>query len=640
MLTRFLSRLRRVAPVTRPIQNVRPRPLNLEALEAREVPALIYALQGGLVGGMAGANGNVLLRFDSATPGTVIASTAITGLGAGETLQGIDFRPRTGQLVGITFPTTGAAPQAAKTYTINPLTGVATLVGTSAAITGGTNDVSGDIDFNPTVDRIRYVAGDGTLTANARLNPNNGALVANDTAVTPTTAVLIGAAYDRNTDRQSAANIATTLYVIDRATNTLGTLGSVNSTPNSPNGGVFTPIGPLGITLSTTGEGGFDIVEAVGAASAANNNGLGVAYAALTVGTTTGLYTINLTTGAATLVGNIGAGNPEVFDIAVVPEGVVVVGSGLGANGDVRLLDPVTGANRLSSAILPFQGFLGGVRVAAGDVNGDGVPDAIVTAIQAPNGHVKVFDGTNGAEIRSFFTFQGYSGSVNIAAGDVNGDGFADVIVVANGIPGVTTSINGHTKVFSGRDGAQLASFFAYANFNGNVTVAAADFDNDGLDEVVTSAAINGHTRVFNAATAALFTSASLPNFQNSFLAFAPYLGDVSVAAGDINGDGTPDLVLGSGAGVRFNVRAVNGRDGSQISSFFVDFNNNAAFTGGGRVGLSDFNRDGLFDLIATPGVGTAATAVAFNPLNAQLLGSFPAFANFQGGATVGGARF
>lgn len=619
MLTRLLSHLRRTAPVARPLTKARTRALSLEALEAREVPAIIYALNAT----------NQLLRLDSATPGTIISTTTVTGLGANESLQGIDFRPRTGQLYGSTVPTGSVAPQIVKTYVINPTTGVATFIGATAATVPGVGDVAGGYDFNPTVDRIRYV---NENEANVRLNPNNGALAGADTNVTPPTAQIIGAAYDRNTDRAGTSPIKTTLYVIDRSTGMLATLGGIDGNP-SPNGGVLTPIGSLGVTLAAGFEGGFDILESPNAPSALNNNGLGVAYAALTVGTTTGLYAINLTTGAATLIGALGAGTAEIYSLAAVPDGTVVVGSGLGANGDVRLLDPTTGAVRVGP-IVPFAGFKGGVRVASGDVNGDGVPDAIVTAIEAGNGHVKVFDGTTGAQltsaIGSFFSFQGFAGSVNVAAGDVNGDGYADVIVVADGA-------NGHTKVFSGFDGTLLGSFFAYTGFLGNVTVSAGDFDHNGFYEIVTTAAINGHTKVFNADGTA-FTSTAVPNFQNSFFAFSPYLGNVSVAVGDVNGDGVPDFVLSSGAGVALNVRAVSGANGVTLSSFIVN-NFGNAYTGGGSVGVADFNHDGLYDIIVTPNSGTQATVVAFDILG-ETLGSYPAFANFQGGASVSGIRF
>src|SRR5207244_983077 len=113
----------------------------------------------------------------------------------------------------------------------------------------------------------------------------------------------------------------------------------------------------------------------------------------------------------------------------------------------------------------------GGVNVAVGDVNGDGFADIIIGADAGGGPNVSVFSGKNGSRLLSFFAYDpNFTGGVRVAAGDVNGDGKADVVCGAGpgGGPNVT--------VFSGADGSLLASFFTLdPNFTAGIYVAAAD---------------------------------------------------------------------------------------------------------------------------------------------------------------------
>jgi hypothetical protein len=256
---------------------------------------------------MIATDGTSLVRFDSTTPGTVTGPVLVTGLQPAETLIGIDYRPATGQLYGL--GSTG------RVYTINPTTGVATLVGSGPAFTP--TGTSFGMDFNPTVDRIRVVSNN---EENLRINPNTGAradVPTNDTSLNPAGDV-VAAAYDRN---DSDTGTATTLYGIDYVSGQLVIIGGLNGTP-SPNGGAVTNIGGLGVSIDN-GNVGFDIAPPVTG---------GTAFASMTVGGTTGLYAISLATGSTSPLGNIGTGATPYSGLAVVLGGNFIVNTNADAS--------------------------------------------------------------------------------------------------------------------------------------------------------------------------------------------------------------------------------------------------------------------------------------------------------------------
>src|SRR5690606_12171004 len=121
-----------------------------------------------------------------------------------------------------------------------------------------------------------------------------------------------------------------------------------------------------------------------------------------------------------------------------------------------------TETRTLSRTFSPFgSDFTGGVKVASADVTGDGVADIIAAAGPGGGPHVVVYDGATGAPLPgplgSFFAFDlSFRGGVEVAAGDVNGDNRADVVVAAS--PGGGP----HVKVYSGYTGEVMHSFFAF----------------------------------------------------------------------------------------------------------------------------------------------------------------------------------
>ena len=259
------------------------------------VAALLTLLLGPLVLGCSRAEAEVLIgltstgnlvTFDSGTPGTINSSLSITGLG-GDTLLGIDRRPANGLLY--------ALGDSSRVYTINTTTGLATAVG-AAPFSPALSGTAFGFDFNPVPDRIRVVSTD---TSDFRLNPNDGTLAGTDTLLNYAagdsgaglTPRIVGSAYSNNFDGTGV----TTLFGIDSNRDVLVIQGGPNGVP-SPNGGVLTTIG-AGLGFNTSDLVGFDI------------SGLtDIAFASLVppTGGPAELFPIDLTTGAATLVGTIG----------------------------------------------------------------------------------------------------------------------------------------------------------------------------------------------------------------------------------------------------------------------------------------------------------------------------------------------
>jgi hypothetical protein len=246
--------------------------------------------------GVTGAN--ELVRFDSLRPDLLLGTTAITGLEPGEQILGIDARPANGRLFGL--------GSTSRLYTIDTRTGAATQVGFPFDIP--LDGTAFGFDFNPVSDRIRIVSDTGQ---NFRVNPDTAAQIDShpdidgvqlDGELHPPGTV-VGSAYTN----AFAGALKTTLFGINAATDRLVRQGGPDGSP-SPSGGAITSIGLLGV--DTTSMVGFDIspIDATAFASLT-----------LTVGGTSGLYTIDLGSGAATSLGVIGA--QPIRGIAIAPPG-------------------------------------------------------------------------------------------------------------------------------------------------------------------------------------------------------------------------------------------------------------------------------------------------------------------------------
>ena len=256
-----------------------------------------------------------------------------------------------------------------------------------------------------------------------------------------------------------------------------------------------------------------------------------------------------------------------------------------------------------------------GSSVAVGDINGDGKGDVAVGAVFenvgpiSDAGRVYVISGAGGSLLLTLDTpnprANGTFGS-SVAVGDVNGDGKGDIAV---GAPG--EDMGGRVYVFSGTDGSLLRTLNTpNPRWGGAVfgrCVAVGDVNGDGKKDIAVGSASefvggipSGRAYVFSGADGSVLLTLDTPNPQ----AYAGF--GSSVAVGDVNGDGGPDIAVGAideiVGGVRNAGRAYvfSGADGSLL--FTLDTPNlppdPAAWVYfGSSLAVGDVNGDGKGDI-------------------------------------------
>ena len=337
-----------------------------------------------------------------------------------------------------------------------------------------------------------------------------------------------------------------------------------------------------------------------------------------------------LVEGASITVGNTvftisykgGTGNDVVLTVSsivnpVLPPNFSATGVDFGG-GSVVQINYTNGTNLSFYAY--SSAYTGGVRVAIGDVNGDGYADLITGTGVGGGPHIKVFDlrGGQPVTIASFFAFEPtFMGGVYVATGDINADGYADVIVGAGQTGGP------RVKVFNGAAGyaintiAPAMDFFAYdPSFTGGVTVSAGNRDTQQeSDEVITGAGVGGgpNIRSFNAAGQLI----------DNFFAFSTGItSGIFIAAGYVDSDGTADIIAGTGFGTTTQVAAFFSTGARPTALPFTN-----VFIGGARVGVvvNSLGQE-AFAAAAGPGGGpqvnifdsslaTIDSYIAINPL-------------------------
>ncbi len=241
-----------------------------------------------------------LLTIHAGQPTKVLKRVRLSGLAAGDTLVGMDYRVAKGVLF--------ALGSSGRLYTVDTTSGALSAVSKAPAVA-----LQGDafgMDFNPVADRVRVMGSSGQ---NLRLHPETGALAATDPAPayalsdprvgTKPEVLAAGYTYNKKDDK------LTTNYAIDRNGGYLVTMGSAEGAQPvvSFNTGQLFTVGPIGVAGMV--DASMDIADVSGAAFAAIR---------LKSHATTRLYSLDLRTGKGSFIGTIGDG-AKVLGIAVEP---------------------------------------------------------------------------------------------------------------------------------------------------------------------------------------------------------------------------------------------------------------------------------------------------------------------------------
>lgn len=252
---------------------------------------------------------------------------------------------------------------------------------------------------------------------------------------------------------------------------------------------------------------------------------------------------------------------------------------------EVRAFDTLSG-NRITNFLAYSRQYGGGVAVDSGNLVGDAQAEIVTVSRFGGRTHVRGFTNDGQFMGTSFFPFHpGFQGDADIATGDVNGDGF-DEIIAAQSSDG-----EARVKVYKA-DGLVLASFLAFdAEFKGGAFVSTADIDGDGKSEIIAGAGRGGgpHVRIFNQYGYSL----NLDIYPFS----ADFTGGVDVAGADVDKDGQDEIIVSAASAGQARIKVYRPDVSRTVVSNFLAYP--ADYQDGVRIDGGDIDKDGAAEIVA-----------------------------------------
>jgi len=296
--------------------------------------------------------------------------------------------------------------------------------------------------------------------------------------------------------------------------------------------------------------------------------------------------------------------NPSIIALGNLDEanGVDLVTANAGSNNVSVLLQTATAGQFSAAANVAANNSSSGIAndIAVGDLNGDGIADLAVADVSL-NANVDLLfqDPANHGKFLAPTYLSVGNPVQSVAIGDVNGDGLADVVVSSYDVYGN----NGLVSVFI-QNPAAHGTFLARADYSAGARPACvkiADVNGDGKLDLIVANRGPGSDHLGSSGVSVLLQSSTTAGTFTAPVTYATSYGSINVAVGDLNGDGKPDLVVANLGGSWNGSISVLLQNGTQPGVF------NAATNYPGvylplSVAIGDLNGDGKPDIAAADG--------------------------------------
>jgi peptidylprolyl isomerase len=240
----------------------------------------------------------------------------------------------------------------------------------------------------------------------------------------------------------------------------------------------------------------------------------------------------------------------------------VAVGAGIGSSPIVRLVDSQTGVIRAQATAFEST-FKGGVRVAMADVDGDGTAEICAASGAGRVAEIRVFKEQAGSTVLKELTAyrtrpfgSGYRGGIDIACGDVDGNGRADFVAAASrgaGTVSIFLSVNAADPIIN----TPYRSFTAFAGrYDGGASVAVAELGTFSEGRLLNAVIPDHKVEIVVGSGAGMraivkaYDVSATPRVVTTIEPMSAELrGGVTVASGLYNGDNIDDLFVSAGRG-------------------------------------------------------------------------------------------